>query len=78
VHLFVDSVVNDQQKWEDMQCDIALIKERRMNVAEIKPSSERIEQTRGLLEKIFEQGPATWRREGEGAGRSGQESPCAS
>ena len=40
-----------------------MIKERRMNVAEVKPSSERVEQTRGLLEKIFEQGPATWCRE---------------
>ena len=70
--------MNDQQKWEDMQCAIALIKENRMNNAEIKPSSERIEQTRGLLEKIFEQGPSTWCREGEEAGRFGQESPHAS
>ena len=61
-----------------MQGDIASIKQRRMKVAAVKPSSERVEQTRGLLAQIFEHGPATWGRPGQGPDAVEEESPCAS
>ena len=50
VKSFVDSVMNDESKWEEMQGDIVSIKQKRMKVVTVKPSSERVEQTRGMLE----------------------------